>query len=73
MIRLTWIIFLFLPLAVFSQGSIGSLTGDESVFYAQTKQVNQFFMRFNGEEDIRGNAVIPAIRLTVTRKCAKSF
>jgi hypothetical protein len=43
-----------LPLAGFTQGSIGSFNGDETVFYAQTKQVNQFFRRFNGEEDATG-------------------
>ena len=29
--------------------------GDEKALYAQTKQVNQFFRRFNGEEDLQGN------------------
>ena len=48
-----------LPMMGFTQGSIGSLTGDESVFYAQTKQVNQFFLRFNGEEDIKGKRFFP--------------
>ncbi|MCX6306050.1 MAG: hypothetical protein NT040_13895 [Bacteroidetes bacterium] len=57
--KLTWIILLWLPVASFSQGSIGSLTGDESVFYAQTKQVNQFFLRFNGEEDVQGKRYYP--------------
>jgi hypothetical protein len=52
--KLTWLLLFWLPLTSFSQGSIGSLTGDESVFYAQTKQVNQFFLRFNGEEDVTG-------------------
>ena len=28
---------------------------DETKLYAQTKQVNQFFRRFNGEEDEKGN------------------
>ena len=39
---------------MFSQNSIGDFTRDESVFYAQTKQVNQFFRRFNAEEDAMG-------------------
>jgi hypothetical protein len=34
---------------------IGEYLGDESVLYAETKQVNQFFRRFNGEEDEEGN------------------
>jgi hypothetical protein len=48
------ILLLLIPAAGFTQGSIGSFAGDESVLYAQTKQVNQFFLRFNGEEDIHG-------------------
>ncbi|MDP4280932.1 MAG: hypothetical protein Q8867_02160 [Bacteroidota bacterium] len=44
-----------LPLALCAQNNtIGDFTRDESVFYAQTKQVNQFFRRFNGEEDATG-------------------
>lgn len=34
---------------------VGEYLGDESVLYAETKQVNQFFRRFNGEEDTDGN------------------
>lgn len=32
---------------------------DESKLYAETKQVNQFFRRFNGEEDQEGNRYYP--------------
>ena len=32
---------------------------DESRLYAQSKQVNQFFRRFNGEEDEKGNRYYP--------------
>ncbi|MGC1242810.1 MAG: hypothetical protein WA874_14560 [Chryseosolibacter sp.] len=32
---------------------------DESRLYAESKQVNQFFRRFNGEEDERGNRYYP--------------
>jgi hypothetical protein len=47
--------FLFtIPWASGAQG-IGEYLGDESVLYAETKQVNQFFRRFNGEEDEEGN------------------
>ena len=38
---------------------LGSVTGDESDLYAQTKQVNQFFRRFNNEEDRFGNRYYP--------------
>ncbi len=43
----------------YSQGSLGSITGDESELYAETKQVNQFFRRFNNEEDRLGNRYYP--------------
>lgn len=33
--------------------------GDESDLYAATKQVNQFFRRFNGEEDFKGERFYP--------------
>lgn len=53
------LLLLLLPLAVLSQGTIGDFTGDESVLYAQTKQMNQFFRRFNGEEDVNGKRFYP--------------
>ncbi|MGB3180344.1 MAG: hypothetical protein WBB45_03075 [Cyclobacteriaceae bacterium] len=34
---------------------VGEYLGDESQLYAEVKQVNQFFRRFNGEEDTEGN------------------
>lgn len=43
----------------FAQGSLGTITGDESELYAETKQVNQFFRRFNNEEDRLGNRYYP--------------
>lgn len=36
---------------------IGDLLEDESVLYAETKQVNQFFRRFNSEEDGNGERI----------------
>ena len=38
---------------------ISDYLGGEEVLYAETKQVNQFFRRFNGEEDTRGNRYYP--------------
>lgn len=38
---------------VFAQ-DVGSYLGDESFMYAETKQINQFFRRFNAEEDLEG-------------------
>jgi hypothetical protein len=37
-----------------SAQDIGSYLGDESFMYAETKQINQFFRRFNSEEDLEG-------------------
>ncbi|MEI7982315.1 MAG: hypothetical protein WCI71_11730 [Bacteroidota bacterium] len=51
---ITPIVLMLFPLWCLSQGSIGNFSVDETVFYAQTKQMNQFFLRFNGEEDIQG-------------------
>jgi len=47
-------LFFSLSTVTFGQG-IGEYLGDESVLYAETKQINQFFRRFNGEEDEEGN------------------
>ncbi len=33
---------------------MGEYLGDESILYSETKQVNQFFRRFNGEESVEG-------------------
>ncbi|MEQ9164986.1 MAG: hypothetical protein RLO12_01905 [Fulvivirga sp.] len=38
-----------------SQAQLVSESDDESKLYAETKQLNQFFRRFNGEEDEKGN------------------
>jgi hypothetical protein len=39
----------------YSQAQLVSESDDESKLYAETKQLNQFFRRFNGEEDEKGN------------------
>lgn len=57
-------ILIFLALALIAettiaQSTLGSITDDEGDLYAQTKQVNQFFRRFNNEEDLEGNRSYP--------------
>ncbi|MEM7657122.1 MAG: hypothetical protein AAF399_13390 [Bacteroidota bacterium] len=45
--------------------------GDEKILYAETKQINQFFRRFNGEEDLDGTRFYPgneSYRLPKLRK-----
>jgi hypothetical protein len=53
------IILAMLPPAMASAQIVGDME-DESRLYAQSKQVNQFFRRFNGEEDEKGNRYFPA-------------
>jgi hypothetical protein len=57
--RTILVILAALP-AIYSQAQIVGDMDDESKLYAQTKQVNQFFRRFNGEEDEKGNRYFPS-------------
>jgi hypothetical protein len=47
--------------------------GDESKLYAESKQVNQFFRRFNGEEDEKGNRYYPADKQFRNVKLRKKY
>lgn len=53
------IAFILINLLGYSQTKLGTITGDESEFYAETKQVNQFFRRFNNEENRLGDRYYP--------------
>lgn len=46
---------------------------DESKLYAQSKQVNQFFRRFNGEEDEKGNRYYPKDKQYRSAKLRKKY
>lgn len=46
---------------------------DESRLYAETKQVNQFFRRFNGEEDEKGERYYPKDRMYRSEKLRKKY
>jgi hypothetical protein len=46
---------------------------DESRLYAQTKQVNQFLRRFNGEEDEKGKRYYPRDRQYRSEKLRKKY
>ncbi len=47
--------FIICIISFASQGQVvTNYLGDESYFYAQTKQINQFFRRFNAEENLQG-------------------
>jgi hypothetical protein len=53
-----FLIFLTIPMLSSSQ-IVEDYLGDETNLYARTKQVNQFFRRFNGEEDFKGERYYP--------------
>lgn len=46
---------------------------DETKLYAQSKQVNQFFRRFNGEEDEKGNRYYPKDKQYRSAKLRKKY
>ena len=56
---LTYLILAFVALFccnnAVAQNSLGDSKLDASALFAQTKQLTQFFRRFNGEEDAKGN------------------
>lgn len=55
-----YLIFLVSLLYFFPAGAqVTDPMADESKLYAETKQVNQFFRRFNGEEDQKGERYYP--------------
>jgi hypothetical protein len=68
-LALLLIVTLFHPL----QAQLVDDMDDESKLYAETKQVNQFFRRFNGEEDEKGERYYPRDRLYRSVKLRKKY
>jgi hypothetical protein len=69
-------IFTFIVLCISSYHLQAQLVGDkddESKLYAQTKQVNQFIRRFNGEEDEKGDRYYPKDTLYRNEKLRKKY
>ncbi|SKC84012.1 hypothetical protein [Ohtaekwangia koreensis] len=69
-------IFAFIVLCISSYHLQAQLVGDkddESKLYAQTKQVNQFIRRFNGEEDEKGDRYYPKDKLYRNEKLRKKY
>ena len=54
-------------------GQIGNDMDDESKLYAQSKQVNQFFRRFNGEESEKGDRYYPRDKQYRSTKLRKKY
>jgi hypothetical protein len=68
--------FLVLLLVVLSSLPLRAQIGegnDESRLYAESKQVNQFFRRFNGEEDEKGNRYYPRDKQYRSEKLRKRY
>src|SRR5688500_1203069 len=60
-------------LATPARAQIVGETEDESRLYAESKQVNQFFRRFNGEEDEKGNRYYPGDKQYRSDKLRKQY
>lgn len=67
----TLVLLLFVSLTSFSQ--VIREGEDETKLYAQSKQVNQFFRRFNGEEDEKGNRYYAKDRQYRSEKLRKKY
>lgn len=68
--------FVFVLMLFMSQSLQAQLVGemdDESKLYAQNKQVNQFFRRFNGEEDEKGERYYPKDRQYRSEKLRRKY
>ena len=67
-------VFITLILLSFSlQAQLVDEMDDESKLYAENKQVNQFFRRFNGEEDEKGERYYPKDKLYRSEKLRKKY
>lgn len=64
----------FIIVFLFSHPLLAQLAADdESKLYAETKQVNQFFRRFNGEENEKGDRYYPKDKLYRNEKLRKKY
>jgi len=73
--RIYYLAVIVLPLLLSSrlQAQLVSEMDDESKLYAESKQVNQFFRRFNGEEDEKGNRYYPKDKQYRSPKLRKQY
>jgi hypothetical protein len=76
-IRVGLAILILEALASPLNGQVGGISFenevDEEIFKASTKQVNQFFRRFNGEEDPEGRRYFPTDRKYRDQKVRKEY
>jgi hypothetical protein len=72
--KLIIVILFFLPFVGNAQViDLNDLTPQESSFLAQTKQVNQFFRRFNNEEDLDGRRYDPKDKRYRNKKFRREY
>jgi hypothetical protein len=67
------IVFVLAFLSHSLQAQLVDEMDDESKLYAENKQVNQFFRRFNGEEDEKGERYYPKDRQYRSEKLRKKY
>lgn len=65
--------FISIVLSLSAQAQLVDDMSDESRLYAESKQVNQFFRRFNGEEDEKGNRYYPGDKPYRSEKVRKKY
>jgi hypothetical protein len=71
---LSFCFFITVQVALIAQGNLNNeWAADEDKFNAETKQVNQFFRRFNGEESERGDRFYPEDRNYRNRKLRRDY
>lgn len=70
---ISFVTVLLLHLSISLQAQLVGDMDDESKLYAETKQVNQFFRRFNGEEDEKGNRYYEKDRKYRNEKLRKQY
>jgi hypothetical protein len=71
--RSVFLLIILTGLSFSLQAQLVDGTDDESKLYAENKQVNQFFRRFNGEEDEKGERYYPKDRLYRSEKLRKKY
>jgi hypothetical protein len=73
-VRNIWVIaFLLFELCISIPSFAQIVDNDESKLYAESKQVNQFIRRFNGEEDEKGNRYYAGDKLYQSAKLRKKY
>jgi hypothetical protein len=67
------VVSLLMVCALPTDGQVLGEKEDESRLYAESKQVNQFFRRFNGEEDEKGNRYYPGDKQYRSEKLRRQY